>query len=223
MVATAATVHPNAGEPGIGESWAHRSESFARDGFALSDGPVLPPDVVARARASFEAIVAKADVGAYPPEGSMTLPHVQGVVAGGPGRGRRGRRGRLAQGRDASARSLRARHRRAHAPPGARGVVRGGDGRRLASVLVDTAARQATVRARSHDRRRNFYRLSSGAWLRVLPGFSVQANICRGVLSRTKITGSARSTRWRRATSRGRARSSRRGWLSPTWGRILGR
>ena len=81
MAAKAATVHPNVGEEGIGESWARRSESFARDGFALSDGPVLPPDVVARARASFEAIVAKADAGAYPPEGSMTLPHVQGVVA----------------------------------------------------------------------------------------------------------------------------------------------
>ena len=81
MAAKAATVHPNVGEEGIGESWARRSESFARDGFALSDGPVLPPDVVARARASFEAIVAKADAGAYPPEGSMTQPHVQGVVA----------------------------------------------------------------------------------------------------------------------------------------------
>ena len=68
-------------EAGIGESWARRSAAFARDGFALSDGPVLPPDVVARARAAFERIVARADAGEYSPDSSMEAPHVQGVVS----------------------------------------------------------------------------------------------------------------------------------------------
>jgi hypothetical protein len=64
----------------VGESWTRRSAQFARDGFALSDGPVLPPDVVARARASFERIVARADAGEYSPQASMVAPHVQDVV-----------------------------------------------------------------------------------------------------------------------------------------------
>lgn len=65
----------------IGESWAHRCTDFARDGFVLSEGPVLPPDVVARARASFERIVASADRGEYPVHSvdalSSNAPHVQ--------------------------------------------------------------------------------------------------------------------------------------------------
>jgi hypothetical protein len=61
-------------------SWAGRSADFARDGFALSDGPILPPEVVARARASFDFIVAAADNGEYSGEASMGAPHVQGVV-----------------------------------------------------------------------------------------------------------------------------------------------
>ena len=64
-------------ESGIGASWSCRSADFARDGFALSSGPVLPPDVVAAARSSFEAVVARADEGQYALETSMDRPHVQ--------------------------------------------------------------------------------------------------------------------------------------------------
>ncbi len=76
----------DAGGPGAqadtaGESWTRRSEAFARDGFALSDGPLIPLDVIMRARASFERIVARADAGEYPAEATMDAPHVQGVVS----------------------------------------------------------------------------------------------------------------------------------------------
>ena len=60
--------------------WAGRSEKFARDGFAISDAPVLPADAVARARASFDFIVNAADRGEYSDVPSMDAPHVQGVV-----------------------------------------------------------------------------------------------------------------------------------------------
>ena len=43
----------------IGESWRHRSATFARDGFVLSGGPVVPEEIVARARSSFERIVGR--------------------------------------------------------------------------------------------------------------------------------------------------------------------
>ena len=64
-------------ESGIGASWSRRSADFARDGFALSSGPVLPPHVVSAARSSFEAVVARADEGQYALETSMDRPHVQ--------------------------------------------------------------------------------------------------------------------------------------------------
>ena len=65
----------------IGESWSRRSDAFARDGFALSNGAVIPADIISRARASFERIVARADAGEYPAQASMEAPHVQGVVS----------------------------------------------------------------------------------------------------------------------------------------------
>ena len=74
-------VQPSSTDGVIGESWTRRSEAFARDGFALSDGPLIPLDVIARARASFERIVARADAEEYPAEPSMDAPHVQGVVS----------------------------------------------------------------------------------------------------------------------------------------------
>ena len=65
----------------IGESWTRRADAFARDGFALSHGPVIPADIISRARASFARIVARADAGEYPAQASMEAPHVQGVVS----------------------------------------------------------------------------------------------------------------------------------------------
>ena len=84
MVSHAAAGEPSGVQPClgvIGESWTRRSDAFARDGFALSHGPVIPADIISRARASFARIVARADAGEYPAQASMEAPHVQGVVS----------------------------------------------------------------------------------------------------------------------------------------------